>query len=80
MKAECTWGEGPDVLVVLDGTGVICYEHPKHLDKFTHGLVSQGSLDLTSKEARTFAAQLIKAADAADELQKSWEAEGKSKE
>ena len=26
MKAECTWGDGPDVLVVLDGTPIMSYE------------------------------------------------------
>ncbi len=28
MKAECTWGDGPDVLVVLDGTPIMAYEKP----------------------------------------------------
>jgi len=28
MKAECTWGEGPDVLVVLGGTPIMSYENP----------------------------------------------------
>jgi len=28
MRAECTWGEGPDVMVVLDGTPMMAYENP----------------------------------------------------
>lgn len=73
MKAECTWGQGPDVLVTLDGTGVLCYEDPHSKNKCTHGIVNQGSLDLTIKEARILAASLIMAANQAEELNNSFD-------
>lgn len=67
MKATCTWGEGPDVIVELDGTSVMLYENPSRFEQGVHGYVSKGSFDFTAKEAREFARQLIKAADESDE-------------
>ena len=37
MKAECTWGDGPDVLVVLGGTPIMSYEHPINVSKSYEG-------------------------------------------
>ena len=68
MKAECTWGDGPDVLVMLNGTHIMLYEYPKNYERFKHGEVSQGSLDLTSDEALLLAGELISAANSAKEL------------
>jgi len=61
MKAECTWGEGPDVLVSLDGTTIVLHEKPVS-DVWEHGVVTQGSLDLTAGEAEAFASELLGAA------------------
>jgi hypothetical protein len=60
-SAECTWGDGPDVLMVLK-------------DK-THGLrilakrEHWASMGFTSQEARILAGQLERAAQQAEELQ-----------
>jgi hypothetical protein len=51
----------------------MCYENPKHMEKCNHGVVTQGSLDLTVEEARAFAKDLLSAADAADKLYKQYE-------
>jgi len=33
MRAECTWGDGPDVLVVLEGTPIMLYENPVNVSE-----------------------------------------------
>lgn len=77
IGASCTWGDGPDVLVTLDGKAFICYENPKNdpppRGQWTHGYVSKGSFDLTQAEARELAAQLLRAADACKELEDALE-------
>jgi len=72
MKVECTWGDGPDVLVVLDGKPIMLYEDPSDMDKCTHGLVRQGSLDLTAEEAQELGVDLITAARQARQLSKQY--------
>jgi len=76
IKAECTWGEGPDVLIVgrkEEGAGGFGYghrvlllesvEHSDGLDMCPHWQV-----DLTAKEAIEFAVELTNAAQQALEL------------
>ena len=82
MKATCCWGEGPDVMLELKGSFVMLYEKPSGFDQGIHGFVSEGSLEMTAKEARELAAQLTKAADESDEWDRKstedferWEAE-----
>jgi hypothetical protein len=67
MKAECTWGEGPDVLVILDGTPMVLYEEPKK-GTYVHGTCTQGSLELTAHQVEDLAKQLLRAAARAMEL------------
>lgn len=61
MKAECTWGDGPDVLVILDGTEMVLHENPYDLDKWAHGKVKSGSIDLTADRALELAKNLMSA-------------------
>ncbi len=68
MKATCTWGDGPDVLVNLDGKRLMCYENPDNFDKAVHGFISEGSFELNAMEAIDLALQMIKAATGALEL------------
>jgi hypothetical protein len=68
MKATCTWGCGPDVMLNLDGHPMVLYEDPIHKDKWVHGAVTKGSLDLTADEAEAFGFQLIEAARQAKAL------------
>lgn len=67
MKAECTWGEGGDILVSLDGTSMALHEAPSNPEpprgKFTHGSVTQGSLFLTTDEAAELAIQILAVVD-----------------
>ena len=74
MKATCTWGVGPDVMVELKGTPIILSENPKHpkppQSNFKHGYVTEGSFDLTAKEAETFADRLKEAAGQAKAYEK----------
>ncbi len=72
MKAECTWGDGPDVLVILEGTKVMLYEDPIDMDRSVHGYTTQGSFCLTVKEALTLAGSLYVAAGQAMELDNSY--------
>ncbi len=72
MKATCTWGDGPDVLVDLDGTGLVLYEdpkdHPPPKGRYKYGHVNQGSLDLTATEAENLGIELITAAKQARDM------------
>ena len=53
-KAECTWGDGPDVLLVIESIGRKTYY-----------------FDLTSKEAKELANQLLMASSVAKEMDES---------
>ena len=64
MRASCTWGDGPDVLVILDGKHLMCYENPDNFEKAVHGFVTEGSFELTSMEALKLASDLLIAARA----------------
>lgn len=72
MKAICAWGFGADVLVEIDGTTVVLYEEPANKDRYRHGSVTRGSLDLTADEAEDLANQLQLAAKAARDLDNSY--------
>jgi hypothetical protein len=71
MKASCTWGEGPDVILDLDGSLMVLYENPHDKEAWTHGAISDGSLDLTAAEAEELGIQLITASKQARDLSKS---------
>ncbi len=83
MRAECTWGDGPDVLLILDGKPLMLYENPSMLDKAVHGYVNNGSTCLTAQEALRLAASLTLAAKEAmalsgvyDEAEKASQQQG----
>lgn len=71
IRAVCTWGDGPDVLLVLEGKKLICYHNPKDEIHWIHGIISEGSMDLTAHEALELAAELIRAAEDAIKLDES---------
>ena len=68
IKVSCTWGDGPDVLLSLEGKCLMLHEHPIDYNKSTHGFISKGSIDLTAKEALDLAQTLINAAKQALDL------------
>jgi len=76
IKASCTWGDGPDVLITLEDKPFILYliskNRPPPRGQWAHGYVSQGSMDLTADEAFALAHQLYASATAAQELDKSY--------
>lgn len=78
MRAVCAWGEGPDVLVVLEGTPIVIYENPYGFERWEHGVVSKGSFDLNMKEALALAYSLIEATKQAIELEEGWREAGKN--
>ena len=72
IKAECTWGDGPDVILGLSGSKMILLEAPTVKDGgFIHGTICEGNLDLTVEEALTLANELISAAYQANELEQT---------
>jgi hypothetical protein len=76
IKASCTWGDGPDILIIFENHPVILHEDAKNdpppRGQWKHGYVSKGSTDLTQAEARILAAQLICAADACKKIEDSY--------
>jgi hypothetical protein len=68
IKAECTWGDGPDVLLIDDGEPCMLYEAPTKLNEAKYGYVEKWSMYLSSDQAKKLANELIMAAARADEL------------
>jgi len=65
-RAECTWGDGPDVLVVVPQGS-----------RYAMMAVDGGhSFGMESRAARALAESLLKAADIADELERGLVATG----
>lgn len=52
MKAECGWGYGMDIILSLNNSVMICTEPIIDDGKFKYGYISNGSLDLSIKEAK----------------------------
>jgi hypothetical protein len=73
IRATCTWGEGTDVLLVIEDHIVVAHEEQILRDKFTHGAIKRGSADLTVDQAESLGHQLLNAVQACRELDKSAE-------
>ena len=73
IRATCTWGDGPDLILVLEGKPMMLFEAPYDRDKSMHGFVSSGSLDLTAEEALELAAELTAAASEAENSSQNYE-------
>ncbi len=68
LKVECTWGEGPDIIVSLSGKKLLLLEDPIDKNRWTYGLVSKGQIDLTCDEAQSLIAHLQRAIYQVDDL------------
>jgi len=68
IKATCTWGDGPDVILTLNDKPFILYEDATDHRHYIHGVVKKGSTDLTADEALDLAYQLTMAAHSAKQL------------
>lgn len=73
IRAVCTWGCGPDVLVSVDGRTFLLFEDPTDFNHWTHGVIRKGQLDFTADEAIEFANELLSAAKEAKFLEKQLE-------
>jgi hypothetical protein len=73
FKAECTWGDGPDVLLVIEDRGnewpLQLLEGPTELERFSHGICEHASVGMTAKQARELAEQLLLASSKAEFLE-----------
>ncbi len=69
IKAACSWGEGPDIIVEINGPVFILGDRfrTEYQEKGWNEMELQ--VDLTQKEARELAAQLILAADQCKHLE-----------
>ena len=67
FSVECTFGEGPDVLIASKGLKILLLEHP-NCQGFTHGVVGSWQLDLTLNEAEELSKLLYEKAQIAKEL------------
>jgi len=73
-RAECMWGDGPDVVLDLKDDVFVLYEDPIHVKSSSiHGHVTKGSMDLTADEALQLAADLEAAANNAKEMDRMCE-------
>ena len=74
MNVSCTWGDGPDILLSLEGKTLILLEEPQRTHppqgSYQHGFVTKGSTDLTADEAFDLGTALISAAYHAKALHK----------
>jgi hypothetical protein len=73
VTASCTWGEGPDVLLINQGAEYMLYKDPHGFKHGVHGFSSEGSVHLTAAEAKALAGDLLMAAGQAEGLDKSYE-------
>lgn len=71
ITASCTWGDGPDVLLVNGGKGYVIYRVKE--DGYISGVSSQGSMDLTVAEAEMLAYELLEAVRQVRDLENSYQ-------
>lgn len=77
LKAVCTWGDGPDVLLVNEGKDYMLYGQVTMRNRYLYGVSHQGSLDLTANEAEGLGRELLEAARQVKDMGTAWEREGK---
>jgi hypothetical protein len=68
IEVDCTWGDGPAVLLSLNGKNMVLHEELQKSGRWVHGSVTQGSACLTADEALALASQLQLKALQAKEL------------
>ncbi len=73
INVQCAWGFGMDVLITFNDHPFILYENNRLDGGWLHGHVKQGSFELTIDQAETFGRLLLEKAEAARELNRSYE-------
>ena len=75
-RAECAWGEGPDVLVIVESANASGYPWVEYEHDVPGSL---GSFGLTAPEALALAARLVQAAVEATRLDAGYAEAGRPK-
>ena len=71
ISVLCTWGQGADVTVLLNGKPLFLLEEPTQRSLTTHGVVFNGDINLTYKDAIKLGAKLMDAGVHALDLEMS---------
>jgi hypothetical protein len=72
VEAKCTWGVGPDVMLVNNQKGYVLYKQPTSLDKCIYGISYEGSIELCLDEAKALIISLQEAVENVEKLEKSY--------
>lgn len=72
IKANCTWAEGPDIMIILNNTRIVLYEDIKLTNNWKHGVCDNGSIDLTVEEAKELVISLQQSIKEVEKLEKSY--------
>ena len=76
-RAECTWGDGPDVLVIVERANTSGHNWMPY--ELARDLENEGSFGLTVNEALALAAQLVQSAVTATRLDAGYMEAGRSR-
>ena len=68
LRPECTWGDGPDVLLINEGQYYMLYDDPDK-ERTVHGISYQGSFCLNKEEARRLAYDLLRCVSKVGEME-----------
>lgn len=68
FNAQCTWGEGEDILLSFDNHRVMLLEEVIDKDRAIHGYAMSGSTFLTLEEAKSLVSSLLWSIRAVEEL------------
>ena len=72
MNVICTWGEGPDIVIDLNGKTLVLFEKPI-MKGWTYGIVKEGTMDFNLDEAKELLVQLDKAIKETERMKKELE-------
>ena len=75
IRAICTWGDGPDILLILepDKDLLMLYHDPIAKDIGIHGFCKDGSIPLSIQQAQDLARSLLDAVNKTIQLETSYE-------
>jgi len=76
ITTHCTWGDGEDVMIIVDGSMFVPYEEPWQLDppypQFEHGIITKGSIGLRIDKAEELLRDLTISVAKAKQLDQEW--------
>jgi hypothetical protein len=68
VKATCTWGDGPDILLTFEDHKIVLHEEPCG-GGFVHGTVGNSSTDLNITQAKALVTFLLMAIEQVEYLE-----------